>query len=111
MTDLLRVIVPQETQIYEADGLWIKQIEIDEADALIPQHSHALSHLTLLTNGSLLVWKDGKFIGRYDAPCGIYIEAGVKHTFATLTDRTVLYCVHSLATPEALKVLEEHHIL
>lgn len=102
---------PTETCIFEAKGLFAKQIVVAKAHTYLPQHAHVLSHLTLLTNGAVNLWRDGKFDKRYDAPHGIYIEAGVKHTFETLSDNTVIYCIHSLTSPEALKVLAEHELV
>lgn len=102
---------PAETLIYEADGLWVKQIVVHKAHTYLPQHAHALSHLTMLAKGAVNLWRDGEFDGRHEAPEGVFIPAGVKHMFETLEDGTVLYCVHALTTPDALKVLAEHHIL
>jgi quercetin dioxygenase-like cupin family protein len=102
---------PIETMIYEADGLWVKQIVVKGAHVYLPQHAHLLSHLTLLTKGSLNVWIGDHWDARHEAPCGIYIAAGVKHLFETLEDSTILFCVHSLATAEALKILAEHEIV
>jgi hypothetical protein len=102
---------PIETTICEAHGLYVKQIVVPRAQTLIPQHAHALSHVTLVTNGAVLLWKDSKFEGRYDAPVPIFIAAGAKHLFQTLVDDTVLYCVHELTSPDALRVLAEHQIL
>jgi quercetin dioxygenase-like cupin family protein len=102
---------PIETMIFEAEGLWVKQFEIRGAHKYVPQHAHQLSHLTLLVRGTLNVWIDGQWDAQYDAPTGIYIKAGAKHLFETLTDDVILYCVHSLATAEALKVLAEYEII
>jgi hypothetical protein len=102
---------PTETMIYEADGLFVKQIRVKNKNTYLPQHAHSLSHLTLLTNGSVNVWIDGEFDARYVAPEGVYIASGRKHLFQTLEDDVVLYCVHALGTPEALKVLADHEIL
>ncbi len=102
---------PIETQIFEAEGLWVKQVVVPKAHTYLPQHAHVLSHLTLLAVGAVNVWMDGQFDARHDAPSAIHIKAGVKHMFETLVDGTVLYCVHALTTPEALKILAEHDIL
>lgn len=100
-----------QADIFEAEGLFVKQITVPKAGSYVPQHAHQLSHLTLLAVGSINVWQDGVWDGRYDAPTALHIKAGVKHLFQTLTDGVTLYCVHSLATPEALKVLAEHDLL
>lgn len=100
-----------ETTIFEAEGLYVKQIVIPRALSYVPQHAHALSHLTMLAVGTVNVWRDGEYDGRFVAPFGLYIEAGVKHMFQTLTDNTVLYCIHELTSPDALKVLAEHNLV
>jgi quercetin dioxygenase-like cupin family protein len=102
---------PIETMIYETNDLYAKQTVVPKAHTYLPQHAHALPHLTLLTNGSVNLWRDGELDAMYEAPCGIYIEAGVKHLFETLEDGTVLYCIHALTTPDALRVLAEHNIV
>lgn len=109
--------VPAETQIYEADGLWVKQIVIPKARTILGQHAHQLSHLTLVACGAVRVRRghlststlaDGQTIF---APDAIHIPAGELHSFETLVDGTVLYCIHALASPDALKVLAEHGLV
>src|SRR5260221_7448217 len=85
-----------ETIICEADGLYIKQIVVPRAFSFVPQHAHLLSHVTLLTNGSVNYWVGDVFIGEARAPKPLYIAAGVKHLFQTLEDNTTFYCVHEL---------------
>lgn len=102
---------PIETQIYEADGVWLKQIVVPKANTYLPQHSHVLGHLTMVAKGTVNVWENGEGPVRHEAPSGIYIKAGVKHLFETLADDVVLYCIHSLATDDALRVLAEHELL
>jgi quercetin dioxygenase-like cupin family protein len=104
-------VQPQETMIYEADGLFVKQIRVEKAHTYLPQHAHVLSHLTLVSKGAVNVWRDGEVDARYEAPGVVYIEAGVKHLFETLEADTVLYCIHALTTPDALRVLAEHELL
>ena len=102
---------PIETMICEADDLYIKQIVVPKAATIIPQHSHALSHITLLASGSLNLWRDEHGPEYFAAPTPIHIPAGVKHLFQTLEDGVVMYCVHALASPEALKILAIHELL
>jgi len=89
----------------------VKQTVVQKARTYLPQHAHQLSHLTTVAKGSVSLWRDGVFDGEFTAPHGLYIEAGVQHLFMTLEDDTVLYCIHSLATPDALRVLKEHEIV
>jgi quercetin dioxygenase-like cupin family protein len=100
-----------ETTIAEGHDLYIKQIVIPKAQTAIPQHSHKLSHCTLLTSGAVALCRDGIYIGDYEAPHMFEIPAGTKHLFVSLKNDTVLYCVHGLGSPDAVRVLEEHRIL
>ena len=92
------------------DGIYIRQILIPKADSMVPQHSHAWNHVTMLARGSVYVWKDGVLDRRYQAPTRIEIKAGVKHLFLTLEDNTLLFCIHNLHDEAAVKVLEEHQL-
>lgn len=103
---------PVETTICEADDLFIKQIVVPQTATILPQHSHQLSHVTLVIAGSVNLWRgDNTIEEHYAAPAMVRIAAGMKHLFQTLEPHTVLYCVHGLGSPEALKVLEEHSVL
>lgn len=101
---------PTETMIYEADGLFAKQIVVKGAGVHLPQHAHKLSHLSLLAKGRVRICVDDVW-SEYAAPCGIFIKAGAKHLFVTEDEETILYCIHALGTSEALKVLAEHQLL
>jgi quercetin dioxygenase-like cupin family protein len=101
------VIVDTQT----ADGIFIKQITVPKKDSWAPQHAHVWDHSTLLTSGSMFVWKDGVLDRQYKAPAVIFIPAGVKHLFRTLEDNTVFFCIHNLHSEQAISVLEEHQIV
>ncbi len=100
-----------ETVICEAHGLYIKQVVVPCAFSFVPSHSHALSHITLLTQGAMNIWMGDEYMGEQRAPKPIHIAAGVKHLFETLEDNTTFYCVHELTSPQALAILEEHNII
>lgn len=102
---------PYGIEVYEADGLFLKQMIIPRARTFVPQHSHAYEHLTMLVRGAVNVWKDGVFDRRYEAPAGILIAAGVKHLFRSLLDNTELWCIHNLHNEAVVKVLEEHQLV
>lgn len=95
---------------YTADGVYIREINVDDAGTLIPQHSHVYPHTTMLVKGSIRVWEDGKLIGDRVAPTGIFIKAGVKHSFLTLENNTILYCIHNVSRTGDVEVKEGHHI-
>lgn len=102
---------PYGVEIHTADGVFIKQMVIPKSGTIIPQHSHRWDHTSMLAKGSVFVWKDGVLDKQYTAPAGIFIKAGVKHTFQSLDDDTIIYCIHNLHGEDAVKVLEEHDLL
>lgn len=121
LTDVLRPIGederPNEIMIFEADDLYVKQIVVPHRGTLLGQHAHQLSHLSLLARGAVrlrrghlasAVMVEGQ---EYHAPIGIHIPAGELHSFETLTDDVLLYCIHALGSPEALKVLAQHGLI
>lgn len=105
---------PVETMIFEAEGLYVKQIAAPKAGTIMGQHAHQLSHLTMVARGAVRVRRGHLAETKSDegddhhAPDGIFIPAGELHSFETLADDTVLYCIHALGTPEALKIMAEH---
>ena len=95
---------------YQADGVAVMHIVIAEAGTPSPQRSHAYEHLTLLTAGSVRVWRaDGEAV-EYAAPAGIIIPAGIKHLFETLTPNVTFCCVHKTARTGRVEVTEEFQI-
>jgi quercetin dioxygenase-like cupin family protein len=102
---------PEQVEIHSTDGLYVRQIAVELAGTTLPQHSHVWDHLTMVARGSVHVWAGDDPVGkRYNAPTGIMIKAGVKHTFMTLDDDTVMYCIHNLMGEDAVKILEEHQL-
>lgn len=102
---------PYGIEIYEADGLFLKQMIIPKADTWVPQHAHAYEHLTMLVRGAVFLFKDGDLDDAYKAPAGIVIKEGVKHTFVSLLDDTELWCIHNLHDEKVVKILEEHQLV
>jgi hypothetical protein len=97
-------------EIHTCDGVFLKQYHFPLAGMIAPQHQHLWDHLTMLARGAMHIWKDGVHMGRFDAPCGIEIKAGVKHTFQTIEPDTVLYCVHNLHSADKVTILAEHEL-
>ncbi len=102
---------PHTVAHHTADGIYIMEIVVPKAHSLIPQHSHVYDHTTMLVKGKIKVWEDGKFIGDKIAPTGIFIKAGVKHSFLTLEDDTILYCIHNVTRTGEVEIKEEHQIV
>ncbi len=97
-------------EVHTADGVFIKQYVFPRAGMIAPQHAHVWDHLTMIARGAMFVWKDGVLDRKYEAPCGIFIAAGVKHTFQTIVDDTIIYCIHSLHGEDKVRILAEHNL-
>lgn len=102
---------PYGVEIKMADGIFIKQMAIPKAGTIIPQHSHRYDHVSMLARGSVHVLRDGNDAGLFYAPTGITIPAGCKHTFRSLEDNTVVYCIHRIDRANEIEILEENRIV
>ena len=103
-------IQPESIEIKLCDGLFVKTIAIKHKHTLVPQHSHTYDHLSMLAVGSIRIWKDGSCLGDFIAPHGIVIEKLTKHTFLSLEDNTLIYCIHNLRDAEAVSIDDEHQL-
>jgi hypothetical protein len=97
---------PYGNEYLAADGVWIKEMIIDKAGTIIPQHSHQFDHTSYLARGSVLF--EGK---RYDAPFPIFVPAFKKHTFESLVDNTMVLCIHNVSRHGEVKIHEEHQLI
>ena len=102
---------PETTDLRMADGVFCKTIRVRKAHSFIPQHAHVYDHVSVVVRGSVRLWRDGTLDRDYHAPCGIVIEARVKHLFETLEDDTIILCVHDIGTAEAVEIFQEHQIV
>lgn len=98
---------PDDREFVTVDGVMVKELYIAKKDTYIPQHSHQFDHTSALVRGSAFVWADGEEMGHFTAPAMIIIRKGVKHTFRSLEDHTVIFCIHKLRD-DKIKVLSEH---
>lgn len=102
---------PEVVTCEVVDGIGVVAALFHQKGEIIPQHAHAYPHISVIGAGSVRVWKDGVWSGTYKAPQQIVIEAGVKHLFHVLEDKTVVLCVHNVSRSGSIDVLEEHHIV
>lgn len=102
---------PYGVEIRMASDIFIKQMAIPKAGTIVPQHSHKYDHVSMLAWGSIRVWRDGVDRGVFHAPTGITIPAGCKHTFRSLEDNTVIYCIHNIRDAEEVEISAEHQIV
>lgn len=105
---------PQELGNWEfhcVDGVFVKQMHLPTANIVVPQHLHRYDHNTLLAAGKLRVWKRDEWIGDYFAPTCLFIEAHTPHTFMSLADNTVAYCIHNVSrSGGAVDIVGEHQL-
>ena len=86
-----------------SDNLYAKETFIPK-DAILKQHKHAYSHLSILAKGSVVVNKEGD-LTVYKAPTCIEIEKGISHGVLALED-SIWYCIHATEETDATKVDE-----
>ena len=76
------------------DGLFIKQMFLKDSGTVIPQHAHAYDHTSMLAKGRIRAWADDELLGDFEAPYPLFIKAHIKHTFLSLENDTIIYCIH-----------------
>jgi len=99
-----------EEWVVSVDGIFIKQMLLSKKGLLVPQHVHKYDHHSMLATGSIRAWVDDNFIGDFKAPRPILIEANKRHTFMSLEDNTLIYCIHNLHGEDDVEILAEHHL-
>lgn len=96
---------PYGIEYTAADGVFIKEMRIPDANTVVPQHSHKFDHTSFLAVGSVIF--EGK---QYDAPHPFYIPAFKKHTFQSLTPNTLILCIHNVSRSGEVEIAEEHQL-
>lgn len=104
---------PETLQITIFAGIYSKIYRVPDAHTIMPQHAHSYDHQTLLVQGVIDLYVDGRLMGRHRAPEVLTIEAHHKHAFRTVTPDVVLICVHNADHLDAGEpaVAEEHHLV
>jgi quercetin dioxygenase-like cupin family protein len=102
---------PYGVELYTADGVMIKEMHIPKLGTLVPQHSHVYDHTTMVAAGSVSIQREGMLEYSVSAPAGIFIPANEKHSFLSLEDDTILYCIHNISHTGEIEIAEEHQIV
>jgi len=102
---------PYGDEYLAADGVFIKEMRIPKSGTIVPQHSHEYDHTSFLAQGRISARADGVDIGEFVAPTPIFVKAGVKHSFLSLEDNTLVLCIHNVSRTGAVEVREEHQII
>lgn len=100
---------PPDWEHLTVDGIAIKQMYLKDIGTMVPQHAHRYDHTSMLATGSVRMWKEGQFVADFQAPCPIFIKAGVKHTFQSLEAHTMIYCIHR-ARLGHIEIVAEHQL-
>ena len=90
------------------DGIFIKQIHIQHEGTLLPQHVHTYDHHSMLAKGSVVVYVGDENIGVFHAPTPIFIRKGVRHSFVSLEEDVIIYCIHNLHGQDEVDMIAEH---
>lgn len=102
---------PDDREWRTPDGVFVKEMFLAKAGTMVPQHAHEYAHTSLLFAGSVRVWADGEIIGDFHAKAPIEIARGVKHSFMSLEDSTIILCIHNLRGMQNVAVRDEHQFL
>lgn len=89
------------------DGVFIKQMYLEHADTLVPQHSHQYAHTSMLAKGSVRVWAGSELLGDFKAPYPIFIKAREFHRFLSLEPDTLIYCIHNASRKGVVEIHQE----
>jgi quercetin dioxygenase-like cupin family protein len=84
-----------------APGVYAKQQHLP-AGASVSTHKHAYVHLTIIAQGSAIVYR-GDSMERYHAPACILIDKGTEHRLQAITD-TTWFCIHPTDETDPLKI-------
>jgi len=90
-------------------GIFCKLWSVRDRFTLVPQHVHQHSHISLIVQGEVRVWRGDECLGDFKAPAMIKIHARAPHGFLTLTDDVTIACIHNAdhADPEGEPVIAE----
>jgi quercetin dioxygenase-like cupin family protein len=77
-------------------GIYCKLWSVSDRGTLLPQHVHEHSHISLIVQGEVRVWRGAECLGDFKAPAMIKIHAHEPHGFLTLTDDVTIACIHNV---------------
>ena len=83
-----------------AGGVYAKEITLDSLDEGMHQHAHTFDHLSILTQGQVVVEQDGK-ITTHTAPAVLTIPAGTRHKVIPTRLPVTWFCIHSTDVVDA----------
>ena len=93
-------------------GIFLKTYTVPDANTLLPQHAHHHAHITLIISGAVRAYCEDRWLGDFEGPAVVKIEARQRHSFQTLTSGVVFACIHaSDATDDEALIAERHDLV
>lgn len=91
------------------DNVFVKMIPLKSVGDKVEGHAHVFDHITLLSAGSVRMKHDnGEAV--YTAPCLIVTPKGITHQFTSLTDFSLLCCIHAIRDGDDLDDIAPQNI-
>ncbi len=82
-------------EFHFADGVMVKMICFRRGERAAG-HKHTYDHTTFICPGSVVrATCDGEEMGTYTGPTGLTIKAGCFHEFESITESSVMLCIHN----------------
>lgn len=77
------------------DNVFVKMIPLSKVGDKVQGHAHVFDHITLLSVGKVHMKHDNGE-ATHTAPCLIVTPKGITHEFTSLTDFSLLCCIHAV---------------
>lgn len=91
------------------DNVFVKMIPLTSVGDTTQGHAHIFDHITLLSVGSVRMKHDNGE-ATYTAPCLIVTPKGITHQFTSLTDFSLLCCIHAIRDGDGLDDIAPQNI-
>jgi hypothetical protein len=91
-----------EVKIGCVSNLYSRMMHFKNTGDVELSHAHTFDHLTLLATGSVKCVTDDKET-IFKAPHMIFIQKDRTHSFTSLEDNTVAYCIHPMRIGERIE--------
>ena len=105
----MRKAVVEQREFHSAYGIEVVTIVVPEANTLIEQHQHTISHITFVAAGAVIPVVDKEEKEVLSAGQAMIVEAYKTHCFWTLEPNTRLLCITN--TIDQLVPTDEPRIL
>jgi len=91
------------------DNVFVKMIPLSKVGDKVQGHAHVFDHITLLSVGSVLMKHDNGE-ATHTAPCLIVTPKGITHEFTSLTDFSLLCCIHAVRDGDGVDAVAPQEI-